>query len=96
MVTIRDLMEVRPLRRHFIKCIWNNEYESGIEHWINNKFKKKNVKIVGFIMLFIGISFLPQSLGKMMSEILEFFSYIVSFICWMLGLFLIEVASENA
>lgn len=70
-------------------------HDSGIKHWINSKCKKKTVKMIGLLILFAGISLLPQSLGKTFAETAEFIAYIISFICWMLGLFLIQVSVEN-
>lgn len=70
-------------------------HESGIKYWLNSKCNKKTLKMIGLVILFLGLSFLPQSLGKTFAETAQFIAYIISFICWMLGLFLIQVSVEK-
>ena len=70
-------------------------HECGIKYWLNSKCSKKTLKMIGFIVLFVGLSFLPQSLGKILTEAAQFVVYIISFICWMLGLFLIQASAEK-
>lgn len=70
-------------------------HECGIKYWLNSKCSKKTLKLIGVMMLFVGLSLLPQSFGKILTEAAEFVAYIISFICWMLGLFLIQVSTEK-
>ena len=51
--------------------------------------------MIGIMVLFIGLSLLPQSFGKILTETAQFVAYIISFICWMLGLFMIQFSTEK-
>lgn len=75
----------------FLRC-WHDD---GLKSWIKSKFNKKSLKTIGFASLLVAFILLPQSLGYNFGEVLEFYASIFSFICWMLGLFLIQVSSEN-
>lgn len=75
----------------FLRC-WHDD---GLKRWIKSKFNKKSLKMIGFASILVAFTLLPQSLGQNLGEVLEFCASIVSFICWMLGLFLIQVSSEN-
>ena len=70
-------------------------HSSGIKDWLSSKCSKKALTVAGIIILFAGILVSPQSLGDSITETVMFIAYIVSFICWMLGLFLIQVSTEN-
>ena len=75
----------------FLKS-WHN---SGIKNWLNDKCSKKALTVSGVIIMFAGIMLSPQSLGNTFSETGMLISNAVAFICWMLGLFLIQVSTEN-
>ena len=70
-------------------------HDDGLKSWINSKLNKKSLKIIGFVILIIAFLLMPQSLGQKLGEVLEFCAYILSFVCWMLGLFFIHISSEN-
>jgi hypothetical protein len=50
---------------------------------------------IGFLMFFVGLILLPNSLGIYLNDVLEFFGYIISFISWMIGSFFIQTASNK-
>ena len=75
----------------FLK-FWHN---SGIKNWLSDKCSKKSLTIGGIIVMFAGIMLSPQSLGNTFTETGMFIANTVAFICWMLGLFLIQVSTEN-
>ncbi len=63
--------------------------------WLIGRFRKKTLKIVGMIVLFIGIAFLPRPSENHLGISAQFVTYITSYIGWMMGLLLIDVSNEH-
>lgn len=57
--------------------------------------RKKWLKRIGYLMFFVGLILLPNSLGIYLNDVLEFFGYIISFISWMIGSFFVQTASNK-
>ena len=70
-------------------------YDDGYSLLLKIRISKKWLKRIGVLMLFGGLLLLPQSLGKYLSDVLELFGYIVSFISMMLGSIFIQIASDK-
>ncbi|MBQ4536092.1 MAG: hypothetical protein II994_00575 [Lachnospiraceae bacterium] len=69
--------------------------EERVVNWLVSRWSKKTLKVIGTIVLFAGIAFLPRSVGQHFTVNVEFMAYFFSYICWMLGLFLLDVTSEE-
>lgn len=64
-------------------------------NWLNSKVGSEKLKIAGTIILVIGLAFLPQSLGQYLDGMTEFIVYVLSYICWMAGLLLIDISKST-
>lgn len=67
----------------------------GSIKWLNSKLSRENLKVAGMIILIIGLAFIPQSLGQYLDGMTEFVVYVVSYICWMVGLLLIDISKSE-
>ena len=76
-----------------ISCIiYTSLFIDEVEQkYINETFTKNKVNVVSIILIGIAIAFLPDSLGQYMNGFLEFIMYMVSYICWIVGLLLIKL-----
>ena len=66
--------------------------EDAVVDFLNKKYGKKTLKTMGIITLAVGFSLMPELLGEQLTGVVEFVAYMVSYVCWMSGLLLIDVA----
>lgn len=69
--------------------------DDSVVNWLICHVSKDTLKIIGIIVLFIGIALLPPSLGHHLEINVKFVTYMASYICWMVGLLLINIAGEK-
>lgn len=69
--------------------------EERVVNWLVSRWSKKTLKVIGTIVLFAGIAFLPRNTETTWETTAKFTAYFISYICWMLGLFLLDVTSEE-
>lgn len=70
--------------------------DESVVNWLTGRWSKKTLKIIGIIVLFMGLAFIPQSPEQHTLAITaEFVVYLVTYICWMVGLLLIDISKER-
>lgn len=69
--------------------------DEHVVKWLLEKFSKRSLKVIGVIGVFIGIALMPQSVGTYVAGAVEFIAYVLSFMCWILGLLLINTANRQ-
>lgn len=69
--------------------------DERVAKWLISRWGKKTLKVIGTIVLFIGITFLPQVSNQGLEGSAEFFMYVISYVCWMIGLLLLEISNEQ-
>lgn len=74
----------------YAKCIREDEFISMVKE----RFSRRSLFIAGFVLVFIGLSFLPDSVGAFCDGSIQFFVYFISFICWMLGMMVWDIRSN--
>ncbi len=72
----------------FLKYLKN---ESSVK-WLIVRLSKKKLRVTGTIILIVGLVFLPQALGQYREGATEFIVYVMTYICWMVGLLLIDIS----
>lgn len=75
----------------FLKCL----KDASVVNWLISRWSKKTLKVTGIIVLAIGVAFMPQVSGLHLG-VAECACNMISFICWMIGLLLMDVAKEQA
>lgn len=67
--------------------------DESVVNWLTDRWSKKVLKVTGIIVLFVGLAFLPQSPEQHALAITtEFVVYLVTYICWMVGLLLLDIS----
>lgn len=74
----------------FLKYLKHESVVNGLV----SRWSKKRLKVTGIIVLFIGLAFLPQSPEQYSAIAAEFVIYVATYICWMMGLLLIDISRE--
>ena len=67
----------------------------SVVNWLICRFDKKTLKVIGTIVLFIGIAFLPQASSQDLEGSVAFVAYMMSYVCWMIGLLLLDISNEQ-
>lgn len=70
---------------------WYDDYSLLLKIRVSKKWLMR----IGVLIMFLGLSLLPRSFGKYLSDVVEFLGYIVSFISLMMGSIFIQIASEK-
>lgn len=65
--------------------------ERSIELFLQKRLSRHCLSVISIILLFLATLFLPSSMEGNVPFLLQFAEYAISFICWMIGLFLQEV-----
>lgn len=59
-----------------------------IEKYVQKKYSRKMISRVSIIFIIVALFFLPDSLGQYTSGAGQFLGYVISFMCWIIGLLL--------